>query len=385
MVTMWSSGPITAGLAMDAAGVPLASHVVASEGTQHVFYASQDDGHIHEYWWRPGQVGATHGDLMSASGAPPGAGPLTSHVVDDDEGDQHQSTQHVFYQSSDGHLRELWWSAAQAPSGGDLTEESSAPPARAVTDAIRSGAVASHVFAAEGTQHLYFASVDGDIHELWWRGSQAARHENLSMRARRRGPTPAATGCLTSHVDAAGLQHVLFVAAGAIIDLAWGQGEDPLPRTLTAEATGAPPATSPLTSHAMADGTQHVFYVSADRHVHELWWSRGQAARHEDVTVESKGPLASSIIARMSSHVLPADGSQHLYYPADFTDIVHTSWIGGGAKRPERILSPIHAPDTKSASICGHVFSAENTQHVFYWGSPLDSDRLVLTELWSKT
>jgi hypothetical protein len=50
--------PITARLAMGAAGVPLASHVVASEGTQHVFYASQDDGHIHEYWWRSGQVGA---------------------------------------------------------------------------------------------------------------------------------------------------------------------------------------------------------------------------------------------------------------------------------------------------------------------------------------
>ena len=382
---MWGSGPITAVLTTDAAGVPLASHVVASEGTQHVFYTSQGDGHVHEYWWRPGQVGATHGDLTSASGAPTGAGPLTSHVVDDDAGDQHRSTQHVFYQSSDGHVRELWWSAAQAPSVGDLTAESGAPPARNVTDPIRSGALASHVFAAEGTQHVYFASQDGDVHELWWRGSQAAQHENLSMRARRRAETPAATGALTSHLDAGGVQHVLFVAGGAVIDLAWGQGEDPLRRTLTAEATGAPAASSPLTSHAMGDGTQHVFYVSADRHVHELWWSRTQAARHEDITVESKGPRARSFITKMASHVLPADGSQHLYYPDEFVDIVHTSWIGDGGKRAERVLSPIHALDASSASICGHVFRSDDTQHVLYWGSPRFTDNeFVLTEAWSK-
>jgi len=175
----WRQGFVTAEGSFDAGG-PVTSHVFRAEGTQHVFFTSYSDGHIHEYWWksRPAQ----HGDLMHASGAPRGVGPIASHVV------EAEGTQHVFYQSSDQHIYELWWRSGEAVHVGDLTSASGGPLAAPDLGPLLTGSLASHVFTAEGTQHVFYASGDGQVHELSWSGAARPIYKNLTQRTRRGGP-----------------------------------------------------------------------------------------------------------------------------------------------------------------------------------------------------
>jgi len=310
----WRQGFVTAEGSFDAGG-PVTSHVFRAEGTQHVFFTSYSDGHIHEYWWksRPAQ----HGDLMHASGAPRGVGPIASHVV------EAEGTQHVFYQSSDQHIYELWWRSGEAVHVGDLTSASGGPLAAPDLGPLLTGSLASHVFTAEGTQHVFYASGDGQVHELSWSGAARPIYKNLTQRTRRGGPAPRATGPLTSHVvDATGVQHLFYVADGDVIELSWEPGQDPALRNLTSQTPGAPgvAGVSPLTSHVVdAEGAQHVFYVSADGHINELWWPGVERPRREDLTFQSGGSIVTftgppTAFLKVPGHVLRSEGTQHVFF-----------------------------------------------------------------------
>jgi len=297
---------------------PSVSHEFFGEGTQHVFFTStdDDDGHIHEY---SGKTFATnHGDLTAESGARPGVGPLASHVV---EG---EGTQHVFYQASDRHIYELWWRPAEKPHAGDLTGPIGAPLALSDTGALQTGSLASHVVALDGSQHVFYGSDDGHIHELAWSGSSQPVHRDLIMRAKP-APAPLATGPLTSHVVASsGSQRVFYVSAGQVIELSWSGNQDPSWRNLTTQAPGAPPVQvqSALSSHVenVGAGTHHVFYVSPDGRINELWWVGDDTPHREDLTFQSGAPAPTSTgspttFLQLATHVVPSEGTQHVFYP----------------------------------------------------------------------
>jgi hypothetical protein len=244
----------------------LTSHVFEAEGTQHVFYQGGDQ-HIYELWW-PGGGSVNSRDLTSKSGAPIGLGPQTSHVFDA------EGTQHVFYQSSDKHINELWWTGEEDPSFGDLTLLSGAPLAP-----LTANVLTSHVFNAEGTQHVFYVADFGDgrvgngghIIELSWSASENLHQRDLTLAS---GPPfpPLTGGPLTSHVfDAEGTQHIFYPAAGHIIELWWRGAEKPHRRDLT-DLSEAPLGGGGLSSHVFnAEGTQHVFYASTDNLITELW------------------------------------------------------------------------------------------------------------------
>ena len=132
----WQTDDVTAMAAAPAAAFVLpASYVSEAGGTQHLIYLGFVDNHLHELW--SDASGWHTDDLTAATGAPPvsdepptGVG-LTGYAF------AAQSTQHLFYVSyPDNHIHELWWgpqAPAQQPRSSAATTSSSAPPSGTAT------------------------------------------------------------------------------------------------------------------------------------------------------------------------------------------------------------------------------------------------------------
>jgi hypothetical protein len=197
---------------------------------------------------------------------------------------------------------------------GDLTSESGGQIFGGGT-----GYPTSHVFNAEGTQHVFHA-VGPNVIELWWRGGDAPQTGNLS-----RGGAPLAAGDLASHVfDAEGTQHVFYrTFEGHIIELWWTGGTNGTPqaRSLTQQAGALLAAGDPASHVFPAEATQHVFHRTGSGHIVELWWrNSGEAPQARDVTELSGGALLAA--GDPVSHVFNAEGTQHVFYTADNGHIV---------------------------------------------------------------
>ena len=351
-----------------ASGCKLASHVFEAQGTQHVFYRAAD-GKLVELWWRGGQ--APHWGYLTTpgNGAPLAAGDPASHVFDA------EGTQHVFYRAADGEadgkLVELWWKGGETPHWGYLTTPGNSAP-------LAASDPASHVFDAEGTQHVFYRSTGNQIIELWWSGGAAAQVSNLTERS---GRAPLAAGDPASHVfDAEGTQHVFYRAAAGeadsqIIELWWRPGQQPQFVKLS-ERSGGPRAAGDPASHVFAaEGTQHVFYTSVDSGLIELRWP-GLAPSSRDLLSGHGG--AESPDSKPASHVFPAKNMEHVFYiGAD----LHVRRIGIRGDQTPALQDLVIASGGCPLAIRGpasHVFNTEGTQHVFYTTS---ADHII--ELWS--
>jgi hypothetical protein len=76
------------------------SYFVASDGSSHVIYRSED-GHLHELFWRAGAV--SHNDLTGLANAPTALDDPAAYFLPQD------GMHHVIYRSGDGHIHELRW------------------------------------------------------------------------------------------------------------------------------------------------------------------------------------------------------------------------------------------------------------------------------------
>ncbi len=302
-------------------------------------------------------------DLNVESGGAPPIAPATrmaSHVV------TAERTQHVFYRTAAGHIVEVWWRPGERPRWGDLTVASrGAPPAE--------GDLASHVFVAEGSQHVFYRTLEGTIIELWWRGGERPHWGALTGAS-----APNAVGSPASHVfDDEGTQHVFYRTAGdQIIELWWQGGASARSENLMVEARGAPPANSDPVSHVFKpEGTQHVFYISVDNQVIEVWWPRGGGKDHVDLTARSPG--APQGAGRPASHVYGPDATQHVLYTSVDDSLSELRWFGQAS--PWRDLLPGHSgSDLPASDPASHTFPARGTQHVSYVGTDGDVRHLEL-------
>jgi hypothetical protein len=108
---------------------PFVAYPFGAQGTRHVFYVSYPDEHVYELWWDGN--GPHADDLTAASGAAPvisgGTSPmgdlgLTGYAF------EAQGTQHVFYVSyPDNHIHELWGGPAGPQQPGSLTSSTPSP------------------------------------------------------------------------------------------------------------------------------------------------------------------------------------------------------------------------------------------------------------------
>jgi hypothetical protein len=240
-----------------------------------------------------------HNLTQEGAVAPAANGAPTSHVVDDAATER---TQHVFYAGLFlPSMLELWWTGSAIPQWEDLVHDHPGEIGL-LSDSLQPPA--SHVFRAEGTQHVFCRgsseTFSNHVFELWWRGGDPVNVNDLMAQSGE--PTVGATS-LTSHVfEAEGTQHVYFTMFGQI-------------------------------EQEQVDG-----------HVGELWWRRGESAHLEDLTARSRARTLAS--AGLASHVAEEAGTQHVFYVAG-TDVVELSW-GGGHDWRERNLSQSSSPDRRS-------------------------------------
>ena len=376
------------------------SHVFDAEVTQHVFHRAGAN-RVFEVWWRGGDAPQADSLLpVSTSPALFAVGNPVSHVFDPLD---LSGTQHVFFRTPDGEIGEAWWSGGEFPHRRSLTQRSG-EPANAVSDPT------SHVFAFDGTQHVFYRTFDGEIVELWWTGGADGNPKARSLNTQQSG-VPLATGNPASHVFAVegqgpSTQHMFYrTGDGEIIELFWRTSDEPPQvRNLTTLSRGALLAASDPISHVFnREGTQHVFYTADNGDIAELWWSGGTNAipQFENLTERAGGgPVPSG---RLSSHVFEAERTQHVFFRTpSFSQrspdpaIVELWWMDGGTPQFENLNERTFAdappgttrpgapaPDGDPTS---HVFDAENTQHVFYTTpTPEFSDLHEIVELWFKT
>jgi hypothetical protein len=365
---------------------PAVSHVVTAERTQHVFHRGlgYESQVLVELWWRPGEK-PQWGVLGTGSGAEISVfgGWLASHVVESD------GTQHVFVDdNADVHPYELWWRGTAPDRAGDLSKQAGQPMLSGgpLASHVFVGEGTQHVFTTVSGE-IDGVPVDGHVCEFFWRGGEPARVVDLTMRAGG-APTPNPGTQLASHVvegpyTAERSQHVFYLAGREIFELSWGADAATTVRGLIGSASGERGAAAhPPASHVDPDGTQHLFYAATDGHLFELTWQGDQDPVGRELTAHSTGigPVPNALTGP-ASHLFPAEGTHHIYYVSNEQHIIEMWWYPGQDPHHEDLTAQTGAPPAFSHRPASHVFvdvtNQQATQHVFY-----TSTTAYLIELW---
>jgi hypothetical protein len=150
----WSNNDLTAlgGGTTPASGSALAGYV-GSDGSVHVNYIGSD-GHIHELYYPPGG-GWTDNDLTSLGG---GATPVAGSALAGYWGSD--SSVHINYIGSDGHVHELYY-----PPGGSWTDRDLSASTKNTTPLAGSALVGYQ--GGDGNEYLNFIGEDKDIDQIY--------------------------------------------------------------------------------------------------------------------------------------------------------------------------------------------------------------------------
>ena len=131
----------------------LAGYAVGTQ--EHIIYIDTNT-HIHELLYNSSNQIWSNNDLTKATNAnPPASGSALVGYSD--------TTQHVIYTDSNGHIQELWNSSGSiAWQQHDLTNT-----ARNSRTARLGADLVSYIWQANGTQHIIYIGSDDNIYELW--------------------------------------------------------------------------------------------------------------------------------------------------------------------------------------------------------------------------
>jgi hypothetical protein len=340
----WRATDLTTLLGTSGATGAAAASIFDAQGTQHVVYRDTQD-HVVELWW-DGTTGWHASDLTIASGAPVAAGDPMAYVFDA------EGTQHVVFRSADGHIRELWWGQATGWQSTDLTSRSEAP--------VASGDPHGYVLDSEGTQHVVYRAADNHVYELWWDSAGGWHAHDLTAAS---GATLADGDPVGYVFKAEATQHVVYRAEnGHIQELWWSRASGWQSVDLTAQ-TAAPPAIGNPRGYVFeSQRTQHITYRAADDHVCELWWDRATNWHACDLTHATGGPASAG---DPMGYVFETQATQHIVYRDANSHIQELWWRESDGWQVVDHSVESAAPDA-TGDPCGYVFPADGTQHVMY-------------------
>jgi hypothetical protein len=232
------------------------------DDTQHVVYRGVD-GQIHEIWYRDQWVGQDwhYNNIGEVTGAAPAAGDPFGYAWEKDK------TQHVIYRGTENLIHEIWGRKGKWGYNpiGRMTD---APPA--------AGDPVGYAWEKDDTQHVLYRGVDGKIHEIWYRDQWLGQDWHYNPISDVTGAPPAASDPFGYAWEKDGTQHVLYVGVDGQIHQLWYRNEwtkkidwhhNPI-----GDLTDSPAAVGKPTGYAWeGDKTQHVIYRGEDNKLHELW------------------------------------------------------------------------------------------------------------------
>lgn len=237
------------------AGPTITGYSIDAQQSHHIFYVRKPDHHVQELWWDSTQWRTQ--DLSAQTLAPAALdGSVVGYL------DAAQGIQHVIYAGADSHLYELWCDSAGWHMT-DLTAVTGAPGPLAAT-------VTGYMFDAQGTQHVFYVGVDNKVYEVW---SDPAGWHSSDLTTMTGAPPPSANPMAAYAFEAQGTQHVVYRAVDGQLHELWWDDKGWHVGDLTG-GVSAPKAGRgrPLAYAFEAQGTQHVLYVTGgDGRVFELW------------------------------------------------------------------------------------------------------------------
>ena len=277
-----------------------------------------------------------------------------------------QDSQHIFYRGEDAHIHQLWSNSLNQWKYSDLTLETNSSNA--------SGSPLSYYFPNQRSQHVFYRGTDNHVHQLFWTKGEGWRRNDITQKS---GDAPLADSDLTGYVFSyQQSQHVFYRGTdNHVHQLFWTKGEGWRHNDITQKSGEAPPGIGDLASHVLIDGgerTQHVFYRAADNsHIHQLWWNKNDGWRFNDLSRKVNTLKYSRPAQNLTCHAFTDQKSQHIFYRA-LDGYIHQLWWNRKDDWRHNDLTQ-HTGRIRAQGIStSYVSTTQKSQHVFYTGSDKD-------------
>lgn len=274
-------------------GSSLVGFIDSCADSDNVFYVGSN-GHVELLTWTPGNPWSTK-DLTQTTGTGLAVGTsIVGHIY----GSPPNQTEEVFYLESDNNVHELWrWSGCTGGAGFDgwhNGDVSTANGDTGVTPATGSSLAAMFDKTA-GTDALFYVGSDGHLHELFF--SAAKDWSNIDITANTKGPALLPGTPLTAHINSvASSEEVFYFDSTEHVREMWASSSSPTswvsPAKSLNKTAGTAPVAEPgsplITDINTLDALDDVYYVGKDKHVFQLTYNGSW--KYIDLTAQSGGP-----------------------------------------------------------------------------------------------
>ena len=248
-----------------------------SDSSQHVNFIGTDN-HVHELYIAPGR-GWVNNDLTALAAAVPPTVDAPPPIMDGYWGSD--SSQHVDFIGTDGHLHELFI----APGAAGWVDHDLTVLAAAVGPLWRG---LDGYWGSDSSQHVNFIGTDGHVHELFIAPGAAGWVDHDLSKLAAAVPLLGGTA-LNGYWGSDSSQHVNFIGStdGHVHELyiappgAAGWVDHDLTKL---GAAVAPKGGTALDGYWGSDSSQHVNFIGVDDHVHELYAVPGAGWVDNDLT-----------------------------------------------------------------------------------------------------
>ncbi|MFE9401387.1 CAP domain-containing protein [Streptomyces sp. NPDC006530] len=329
--------------AADVAGRPA---TLVWPNQQHVFYRGTD-GSLKHLFWDAGtnQVYADNWSAKAGAGADVAGDPATMVWPDQ---------QHVFYRSTDGRLKHVFWDSGKNQVFADDWS------AKAGAGSDVAGDPATLVWRNQ--QHVFYRGTDGSLKHLFWdAATNQVYTDNWSAKAHVAADVTGTPATLVWPNQ----QHVFYRGTdGSLKHLFWDAGTNQVyADNWSAKAgAGADVAGDPATM--VWPNQQHVFYRGTDGRLKHVFWDSGKNQVFAD-DWSAKAGAGSDVAGDPATLVWP--NQQHVFYRGADGSLKHLFWDSG--------RNQVFADDwTAKAHVAADVSDTPagllwpDQQHAFYRG-----------------
>src|ERR1039457_3570783 len=267
VIRMWADNDLTvlAGAAPATSG--MLDGYSQGDGSQHVNFIDEN-GQVHELYRSPDPAAQwVDNDLTAFANGTPAYTKGGFSISPIDAYSQSDSSQHVNFIDSNGHMHELYRCPDPAAQwvDNDLTTYAGGAQAEGGLDAYSQG---------DSSQHVNFIDGNGNMHELYRSPDPAAQWVDNDLTARG-GAARAYITTLDGYSQKDASQHVNFIDENRHVHELY-RSPDPagqwVDNDLTA-FTGATQAEGSLDGYSQGDSSQHVNFIDINGDVHELYLS----------------------------------------------------------------------------------------------------------------